>query len=82
MPELLKQGAGAFGLQGELWARERVGTVIERMFGVRYHPVHVARILKTLGWTLQKPKRVAVQRDEDAVREWKEEKWPALKKSG
>ena len=82
IPALLKQGAAAFGFQGEMWTRERVGTVIERIFGVRYHPVHVARILKGLGWSLQKPKRVAVQRDEETVRQWKEEGWPSLKKSG
>ena len=49
-------------------------------FGVRYHPAHVSRLLKTLRLTLQKPIRRADQRDEEAIRSWKEERWPKLKK--
>jgi hypothetical protein len=52
------------------------------MFGVKYHLSQVARILHNIGWSVQKPVRVAAQQDEEAVREWKEEKWPTLKKVG
>jgi transposase len=82
LPALLKQGAQAYGFRGEVWTRERVGQVIERMFGVRYHDRHVGRILHKIGWSVQKPARVAVQRDEGKVQEWKDVQWPALKKSG
>jgi transposase len=80
LPDLLKQGAQAYGFRGEVWTRERVGQVIERMFGVRYHDRHVGRILHKIGWSVQKPARVAVQRDEGKVQEWKEVGWPALKR--
>jgi transposase len=79
---LLKQGALTFGFAGDVWTCKRVGVVIERMFGVKYHLSQVARILHQIGWSVQKPVRVAAQQDEEAVREWKEERWPALKKSG
>jgi len=82
LPDLLEQGAPAFGFAGDIWTCKRVGVVIERMFGVRYHLSQVARILHRIGWSVQKPARVALQRDEEAVREWKEREWPALKKSG
>lgn len=82
LPALLKEGAQAFGFLGEVWTRERVGVVIERAFGVRYHDRHVSRILQKIGWSVQKPARVAVQRDEGRVQEWQEVEWPALKKSG
>jgi transposase len=49
-------------------------------FGVGYHPAHVSRLLKKLRLTLQKPIRRADQRDEEAIRSWKEERWPKLKK--
>jgi transposase len=32
-----------------------VAKVIERELGVKYHPSHISRILKELGWTPQKP---------------------------
>lgn len=82
LEELLKQGAPAFGFAGEVWTCKRVGVVIERVFGVKYHLSQVARILHRIGWSVHKPVRVAAQQDQQAVREWKEEKWPALKKSG
>jgi transposase len=82
LPDLLKQGAQSFGFVGEVWTRERVGAVIERAFGVRYHKRHVGRILDKIGWSVQKPVPVAAQRDEDEVTEWKEEGWPSLKKGG
>ena len=54
--------------------------VIRREFGVSYHPAHVSRLLKKLRLSLQKPERRADQRDEEAIYNWKEKKWPALKK--
>jgi transposase len=59
---------------------QRVAQVINEEFGVGYHPAHVSRILKRLGFSLQKPDRLADQRDEDAIEEWKEKRWPELKK--
>ncbi len=56
-----------------------MAAVIERTFGVRYDPSHVARLLKHLRWSVQKPERRATQRDEAAIARWWEETWPALK---
>ena len=80
LPELLAQGAQAHGFRGEVWTCERVATVIRKEFGVSYHPAHVSRLLKALRQSLQKPQRRANQRDEEAIRRWKEERWPSLKK--
>ena len=38
-----------------------------REFGVSYHPAHVSRLLKALRQSLQKPKRRAQQRDQQAI---------------
>jgi transposase len=57
-----------------------VTKVIEEEFGVRYHPGHVARLLKELGWTPQVPITRAIQRDEEAIRRWREHDWPQLKR--
>lgn len=54
--------------------------MIQREFGVGYHPAHVSRLVRALGLSLQKPERRANQRDEEAIRRWKEERWPHLKK--
>ena len=75
----MAQGAEAHGFRGNVWTCERVALVI-REFGVSYHPAHVSRLLKKLRLSLQKPERRADQRDEEAIDNWKEKKWPALKK--
>jgi transposase len=80
LPELLAQGAQAHGFRGEVWTCERVATVIRREFGVSYHPAHVSRVVRALGLSLQKPQRRAEQRDEEAIDNWKEKKWPSLKR--
>ena len=80
LPELVAQGAEAHGFRGEVWTCERVAEVIRREFGVRYHPAHVSRLLKKLRLSLQKPQRLADQRDEAAIERWKEQRWPGLKK--
>ena len=78
--ELLAQGPPALGFRGDVWTQPRVAQVIRRHFGVQYHPSQVGRILKQYGWSRQKPLKRASQRDEAAIRRWKEERWPALKK--
>jgi transposase len=80
LPELLAQGAQAHGFGGEAWTCERVAIVIREEFGISYHPAHVSRVVRALGLSLQKPMRRADQRDEQAIRHWKEQRWPELKK--
>ena len=81
LPELLAKGAPAHGFRGEVWTCGRVAEVIRKEFGVIYHPAHVSRLVRSLGLSLQKPMPLANQRDEEeAIRRWKEERWPELKK--
>ncbi len=80
LPELLKRGAEAFGFRGNVWTQPRVAQVIKREFGVSYHPAHVGRILKRLGWSRQKPVERASQRNEAAIERWRTTTWVELKK--
>src|SRR5690242_19850320 len=55
---LLSKGAVAHGWLNELWTAARVGQVIEKRFGIKYHPSHVSKILRgRLNWTCQKPEQ-------------------------
>src|ERR687885_1134134 len=77
---LLAQGAEAHGFIGQVWTTKRVAEVIRAAFGVRYHPAHVSRLLRTLPWTVQKPRRRATQRNEAVIAAWTTEQIPALEK--
>jgi transposase len=80
LPQLLNQGAEAFGFRGEVWTTARVAAVIKRTFGVSYHPAHCSRLLQAINYSVQKPAQRASQRNEAAIKRWKDERWPALKK--
>jgi transposase len=76
----LKAGPGEHGFPTELWTTQRVAQVIKTRFGIEYHPDHVGRLLGQIGWSCQRPTTRAIQRDEPAIRRWKQETWPRLKK--
>jgi transposase len=78
--EHLAKGAEHFGFRGEVRTQPRVVTLIKRLFGVSYHPSHVGRILKKLGWSRQQPVTRASQRDEAAIERWRTETWVELEK--
>jgi hypothetical protein len=80
LPALLEQGAEAFGFRGQVWTTARVAQMIEQQFGVKYHPAHCSLLLRKLKWSQQKPIERATQRDEAAIRTWKEDHFDVLKK--
>ncbi len=77
---VLFKGPVAFGYPTAFWTLPRVAEVIERVTGIRYHPGHVWRVLRKLGWSRQKPTTRARERDEQAIERWVKTTWPALKK--
>jgi len=77
---LLAHGAGAAGYSTQLWTLPRIAKLIEKHFGILYHPGHVWRVMLGLKWTWQKPERRAIQRDEKAIAHWKKHEWASIKK--
>jgi transposase len=80
--QALLEGAVAHGFAGQLWTLERVAEVIWRLCGVRHHPAHVWAVLRyRLGWSVQRPRRRAAERDQAAVDHWVKTDWPRVKKT-
>jgi transposase len=77
----LKRGPEVLGYGTSLWTAWRVVDLIERECGVRYSTVHAWRVLRSLGWTPQRPARRALEQDEEKIRRWKSKRWPELKKT-
>ena len=80
LERVLLKGPLAAGYSTDLWTLTRVAEVIQHLFGVRYHPCHVWRLLHRMDWSCQKPERRALQRDEAAITRWKRQRWPHIKK--
>lgn len=78
--QILKAGALAAGFGTELWTVPRIGQLINERFGVSMVSTSVWRLLGRLGWSVQRPAGQARERDERAIRAWKQKRWPELKK--
>ena len=79
--EVLLGGPLRSGYATEYWTLPRVAEVIEQLTEVRYHPGHVWRVLRKLGWSRQKPTTRARERDEAAIERWVKTTWPRVKKT-
>lgn len=80
LKSLLIAGPESFGDPTPLWTCPRVADLIEAEFGIAYHPGHVWKLLRALGFSGQRPVGRAVERDEKAIEEWKRKRWPAIRK--
>jgi transposase len=76
----LLRGAAASGFESELWTCPRVAHVIRRRFGISYHVDHIGRLLRSLGWTPQRPAGRALERDEEGIQRWIQQAWRGIKK--
>src|SRR5882724_9694130 len=61
-----------------LWTLPLVAELVEREFDVVLHKTTIARLLRRLGLTPQRPRRRALGRDEAACRQWAQTEFPAL----
>ncbi len=78
--ERLLEGPEALGYETPLWTCPRVAHLIESEFGIRYHSGHVWKVLVSLGWSPQRPVGRARERNEPDIQQWRQKKWPAIKK--
>jgi transposase len=80
LAKVLKAGSLAAGYATEMWTLPRIGTLIQERFGVKLAQSSVWRTLQKMGWSPQRPARQARQREEGAIRIWKNKRWVELKK--
>ena len=79
LERLLLQGATRHGYPNELWTAARVAQLIQRRFGVKYHPEHVRKVLKhRLNWSSHKPQTRARERNDKEVERWKADEFPRI----
>lgn len=61
-----------------LWTRGMVRELIRREFNVDFTPQGVGKLLRRIGLSPQRPLVRAYEQDEERVRRWKEEEYPAI----
>jgi len=78
--ELVIAGPREAGFPTDLWTCARVAELIHDRFGVMYDRRHLAKLLRRLGFTPQKPRTVAREQDPEAVERWRKVEWVRIKK--
>jgi transposase len=79
--DILDSGPVAYGLETGTWTSPLVRHVIEEGFERRYHAGHVRKLLRQLGYSMQRPTTRLVQADVEQHRKWVRYTYPNLKKT-
>jgi transposase len=77
----LYQNAAVYGYQGDVWTCTRIAQLVEKEFGVHYHPDQIGSLLRQIGWGVHRPLVRATQRDEAAIAQSVESDLSAHKKA-
>lgn len=78
--DILDSGPVAYGLDNGVWTSPMIAWVIEEEFGVAYHPGHVRKLLRALGFSVQRPRRVLARANAAEQDRWHRRTYPQIKK--
>jgi transposase len=78
--DILDSGPVAYGYLSGVWTSPMIAKVIEEEFDLSYHPAHVRKILYSLNYSMQRPKRVLANADPKKQNKWRRYTYPNIKK--
>lgn len=77
---LVESGPQESGFKTGVWTGPMIGKLIEKVFGVRYHTHHIPRLLHSMGFSVQRPRKRLAKADLEAQEYWLRVRLPAIKK--
>jgi len=80
LSDLIESGPTADGFLSGVWTSPMIARVIEQEFHVTYHPGHVRKLLRKLGFSVQRPQRVLSQAAPEKQDRWHRRTYPDIKK--
>src|SRR5436305_12672153 len=75
---LITAGPQASGYASGCWSATMLQDLIQRHFGVEYHPHYICTLLDNLGFSYQKARFVSAHLDEATRLEWRHQTWPTV----
>ena len=81
LDRIIEQGPESAGLDTGVWTAPLVADMVKNLFGVRYHPDHMRRILRRLRFSVQLPTRELSREDEAEQTLWLDHELQTIKKS-
>jgi transposase len=79
--DIIDSGPVAYGFTSGVWTSAMISRVINEEFGVNYHPGHVRKLLKALGFSVQRPRRKLALANTALQNKWRRYTYPNLKKN-
>jgi len=79
---VIDSGPIAYGFSSGVWTSPMIARVVDEEFGIHYHPGHVRKVLKALGFSVQRPRRQLAKADPAEQDRWQRYTYPRLKKNG
>jgi len=80
LDDIIDSGPVAYGFSSGVWTSPMIARVIAEEFSVSYHPGHVRKLLKGMGFSVQRPRRQLAKADPVAQDRWQRYTYPRLKK--
>ena len=81
LADILDSGPVAYGYLSGVWTSPMIARVIQAEFGITYHPGHVRRLLRQLGFSVQRPRRKLARASRYKKDRWHRYTYPNLKKT-
>jgi transposase len=78
--DIVESGPVAYGLNTGVWTSKIIGSVINHEFDILYHPGHVRKLLKQIGFSVQRPTYKLANADPKEKNRWIRYDYPTLKK--
>lgn len=78
--DIIDSGPIAYGYLAGVWTSPMIKRIIEEEFSVSYHAAHVRKILYSLNYSMQRPKRVLANADPEKQNKWRRYTYPNIKK--
>jgi transposase len=80
LQDILDSGPVAYGLDTGVWTSPIIAQLIAEEWDVRFHPGHVRKLLRQLGYSVQRPTTRLVQADPAKKHRWVRYRYPSIKK--
>ena len=63
LDDIIDSGPVAYGFPSGVWTSPMIARVIREEFAVHYHPGHVRKVLQSMGFSVQRPRRRLAKAD-------------------
>lgn len=79
--DIIDSGPVAYGFTSGVWTSPMISRVINVEFSVDYHPGHVRKMLRALGFSVQRPRKKLALANPALQNKWRRYTYPILKKN-